>query len=89
MYAVEIHHLRPCYINGDLDSERIIENVKYFGTLKEAKAFIERSVRGKLGNFIKKTRSECYGMYYTNKTWVEENTGEERNESFYFECKKR
>lgn len=86
MYVVNIYHFRPCYINGDLDSESQLQDVKHFKTLKETKAFIERSVKGKYGEYIAKDK--LGGIYFTQKKWVEENTGEERQEHYTYQAKK-
>lgn len=88
MYAVSKYHFQPCYVRGDLSSEQVLEKVDHFKTLKEAKAFIDRNVNGRLGAFAKKTTSGYGGIYFTDKTWVEENTGEKRTEKIWYEAKK-
>lgn len=88
MYAVSKYHFQSCYVRGDLDSEQVLEKVEHFKTLKEAKAFIDRNVNGKLGAFTNKTISGYGGIYFTDKKWVEENTGEERQEYYTYQAKK-
>lgn len=88
MYSVKIEHFRSCYYRGDLDSEWVIENVKYFKTLKEAKVYVKNAVRGKKDSEIINKKSGCYASYFTGKTWVEENTGEERWERYMYTCEK-
>lgn len=72
---VKIRHFRPCYTKGDLDSELVTINALIFDSKKAAKDYIEKAVRGKDAKI-----SKSGAIYFTGKKWVEENTGEEREE---------
>jgi len=75
---------------GDLSSKCELIDVKHYKTRKEAKTFIEQELSGKKnvrreyhrGN----TPSNC--IYFTGHTWIEENTGEERQEYYLYTLSK-
>lgn len=86
MYQVKITHLTEAWERSDLCSKEELVDVKTYRTRKEAKAFIENKLSGKKnarrsyhrGN----TPSVC--TYFTGHKWIEENTGEERQEYYSF-----
>lgn len=88
-YLVEVWHYRPAYRNGDLEDESVIIETRTFKTRKEAKAFIESRVGRKNAKYDwHKGDKPSYVYFWTNKTWIHENTGEECTESFTYCLKK-
>ena len=86
MYIVKKYHYRPTYRRGDLEDETIMIDSYPFKTRKEAKDFVERELRGKrnVNRDYHKGNKKSYCGYYTDKTWVHENTGESCTESFSY-----
>ena len=86
MYTVKKYHYRPAYRKGDLEAETIMIGSYSFKTRKEAKDFIERELRGKKDvyrNYHKgNKKSNC--EYFTDRTWIHENTGDTCTESFSY-----
>ena len=82
-YAVETRLFTSCYERGDLSSEMRLVNVDYFDTQKEVKNFILRRT-GKVSG----SRGDYRGIRFTGKVWVEENTGERREEYYEYRSKK-
>lgn len=85
-YLVKTFHHKPAYIKGDLEEETVMIDAKVYNTRKEAKEFIENKLRGKkqvYRNYHKGDKQSTCG-YYTGKTWINENTGEECEESFTY-----
>lgn len=89
-YLVEIWHYRPAYRKGDLEDESVIIQNQTFKLRKDAKDFIENKLAGKKNAKRDYHRgdknSTCY--YYTGKTWIHENSGEECRECYTFILKK-
>ena len=84
-YAVETTLFTSCYEKGDLSSETKILGTDYFKTKKEALAYITM----KAGKVEKYSVSDIYyGIKFTGKSWVEENTGEKRDEYYQYKLKK-
>lgn len=88
-YLVELWHHRPTYRRGDLEDETVIIENKTFKTRKEGKEFIEKRIRGKEAKCVwRKGDKPSYCYYFTGKTWIHENTGEECLEEFTYFLKK-
>ena len=90
MYIVKKYHYRPAYRRGDLEDETIMIDSYPFKTRKEAKDFVERELRGKRDVYrdYHKGNKKSYCGYFTDKTWVHENTGETCTESFSYTLEK-
>ena len=87
-YLVEVWHHRPCYRRGDLEDESVITQNKTFKLRREAKEWIETQLRGKKNAVRDYHRSDGVCYYYTGKTWIHENSGEECRESYTYNLKK-
>lgn len=85
MYEVRVTHMTEAWEKGDLSSELKLEDVKVYKTRKEAKAYIESRLAGKKA-FREYHRGDVPSIctYFTGHSWVEENTGEERQEYYSF-----
>lgn len=85
-YLVKTIYHKPAYIKGDLEEATVMIDAKFFNTRKEAKEFVENKLRGKkqvYRNYHKGDKqSTC--IYYTGKTWINENIGEKCEESFTY-----
>lgn len=90
MYTVKEWHCRPTYRKGDLEAEEVVINATTFKTRKEAKNYIENKLKGKKDIFrnYHKGNERSYCGYYTDKTWIHENTGDTYKEHFTFELLK-
>lgn len=86
MYQVKITHMTEAYERGDLSSKEELIDVKVYKTKKEAKAFIESELSGKKNVWRSYHRGNTPSIccYFTDHKWVEENTGEERQEYYSF-----
>lgn len=71
---------------GDLSSKEELVDVKHYKTRKEAKAFIESKLAGKKDARREYHRGDTpsYCYYFTGHSWIEENTGEKRDEYYSF-----
>lgn len=89
MYKVEFWHTKPTYRKGDLEDTTEYTTIQ-FSKRKDAKSFIESKLRGlpdvrrdyHTGNIP----SHCVG--FTNKKWVNENSGETCYECLRFKLTK-
>ena len=75
---------------GDLSSNLELVDVKHYKTRKEAKAFVESKLSGKKDVYRSYHRGNTPSIctYFTGHKWIEENTGEERQEYYSFELSK-
>ena len=75
---------------GDLSSHIELVDVKHYKTRKEAKAFVESRLSGKKDVYRSYHRGNTPSIctYFTGHKWIEENTGEERQEYYSFELSK-
>lgn len=89
MYEVKVYHYKPHYRKGDLEDTTELINSKVFKLRKDAKSFIEKEVRGKKtkGSYSR-GNTPSYIYYYTGKTWIHENTGEECSECISYVLQK-
>lgn len=90
MFYIQVTHFRPTYIKGDLDSEVVCIDHKHFAKKSDAVAWVNYETRGKgsiMGN-MKTVKYPIIVKCYTSKKWVEENTGEERQECFTYKITK-
>lgn len=89
-YSVEVKHKRPVYRKGDLEDEIVTINFMNFKSRKLAKEYIEEQLSGKkvvFRNYHKgDTPSVC--TFFTNKRWVNENTGDECEEYYSYIMRK-
>ena len=85
-FKVCSYHFHPAYRNGDLeeDNELLFEQV--FTSWKKAKEFCEEQARTKRGKVERCYKAYDYGdvTVFTGKSWTNENTGEENDESYSF-----
>ena len=81
-YVVKIIHFAPYWRNGDLEDKHYIEEPKYFCTKTEAKSFIQGTGAKPSG------KSWENSVKFTNKEWVNENTGEKCREYYQYILKK-
>jgi len=90
MYQVRITHMTEAWERGDLSSKEELVDVKTYKTRKEAKAFIESKLAGKKTVYRSYHRGDTPSIctYFTGHTWIEENTGEERQEYYSFKLTK-
>lgn len=85
-FVVQMKHYKPVYRNGHLEDELIIEHTRVYKTRRDAKQYIENMLINKnvayrdyhRGN----TPSTC--LYFTDKTWVNEELGVECHEYYQF-----
>lgn len=85
MYEVRITHMTEAWEKGDLSSKLELEDVKTYRTRKEAKAYIEDRLKGKKAfREYHKGNTPSICTYFTGHSWIEENTGEERQEYYSF-----
>lgn len=85
MYQVKIYHHRPYIRRGDLEDETILSASENFKLRKDAKAYIEtklKSLKNVKRGYVKTGTSYCIG--FTGKSWTNENTGDEHDESYKF-----
>ena len=82
---------RSIYRKGDLEDEFVVVYACPFKTRKEAKDYIEKELKGKSNVFrhYHKGNQKSYFIYFTDKTWIHENTGETCNEYFKYELFKK
>ena len=75
---------------GDLSSNLELVDVKHYKTRKEAKAFVESKLSGKKDVYRSYHRGNTPSIctYFTGHKWIDENTGEERQEYYSFELSK-
>lgn len=90
MYQVRITHMTEAWEKGDLSSHIELVDVKHYKTRKEAKAFVESRLSGKKDVYRSYHRGNTPSIctYFTGHKWIEENTGEERQEYYSFELSK-
>lgn len=90
MYQVRITHMTEAWEKGDLSSNIELVDVKHYKTRKEAKAFVESRLSGKKDVYRSYHRGSTPSIctYFTGHKWIEENTGEERQEYYSFELSK-
>ena len=91
MYTVTIHHHDKDWRNGDLEDKFELIYSKNFKTRTDAKAWIERELRGLRGT--KRTDwhkgdTPSYAYCWTGVTWQHENTGEEMEEYYQYTLRK-
>jgi hypothetical protein len=72
---IENYEIRPCYVKGDLSTERVIVGTKVCKTITEGKNYI----KAQTGKAPEKWGDKYRGVKFNGKHWVEENTGEERD----------
>ena len=89
-YSVEVKHRRPVYRKGDLEDEVVTISFMNFKSRKLAKEYIEKQLSGKKDvsrNYHKgDVPSVC--IFFTSKTWVNENTGDECEEYYSYIMRK-
>lgn len=83
MWKVEVDHYKPCYINGDLSSESVNVNCEVFKLKKSALDYIKSEVKS-YKSAVTHTQPYYYVSCFTGKKWIEENTGEEREEVYRY-----
>ena len=88
MYKVVEEHHRPCYRRGDLEDEWVVINTKMFKLKRDAKAYIESKLKGKPEVFRDISKYLYMCGYFTNRTWVNENTGNECVETYQYRLTK-
>ena len=90
MYQVKITHMTEAYERGDLCSKEELVDVITYKTRKEAKAFIEGKLAGKKTVYRDYHRGDTPSVciYFTGHSWIEENTGEERQEYYSYRLTK-
>lgn len=90
MYKLEIFKFEPAYRNDDLEEDTRLLRVESFKTKKAAKEFIKAELSGKKD--IKKCENSgtipSYYYYYTGNKWINENSGEEREECYIYKLTK-
>lgn len=79
MAKVKVVHLRKCWRNGDLEDETVVEDVISFKTQKAAKAYI-----GSKSTKVYKHKDFYCGYRWTGEKWVNENSGEENEETYQY-----
>ena len=86
MYTVRITHFTETIERGDLSSKEELIDVKTYKTRREAKAFIEGQLSGKKSIYRDYHRGDIPSRcaYFTGHTWIEENTGEKRQEYYSY-----
>ena len=88
-YLVELWHHRPTYRRGDLEEKLSSLKTKPLKLEKKEKNLLKKRIKGKKAKCVwhkGDTPSYCY--YFTGKTWIHENTGEECQEEFTYYLKK-
>lgn len=89
-YSVEVKHRRPVYRKGDLEDEIVTINFMNFKSRKLAKEYIEKQLSGKkdISRNYHKGDVPSICTFFTNKTWVNENTGDECEEYYSYIMRK-
>ena len=91
MYTVTVHNHDKDWRRGDLEDKFELVESKNFKTRTDAKAWIERELRGLRGT--KRTEwhkgdHPSYGYCWTGVTWQHENSGEEMEEYWQYTLRK-
>lgn len=89
MYKVTLYHFHPAYRNGDLEEDETIISCNMYKTKKLAKSKVLWEANGHnlhINWHTGNTPSWIY--YYTDKKWVNENSGEELTERFAYKIEK-
>lgn len=90
MYTVTVHHHTKAYRRGDLEDNLELIDSRNFKTRKAAKDFIERNISGKKNVWRRYHKGDEMSScgYFTDVTWVNENTGEDMQEYYQYLLKK-
>lgn len=89
MYKVELWHFYPKYRNGDREEGEELINCEVFKTKKEAKAYVLRKAPTKATQHWHKGDTPSFVYWYTGETWINENSGEKREERYYYKVTKK
>lgn len=91
IYEARCVHHRKAYIKGDLESEDVLHSSETFTTRKAANSYLQRkeSDAKRRGN---KTRINLVGrgdkeselVIFTGNSWINENTGDEHEEYYWY-----
>lgn len=85
MYKVTLTHFYPKYRKGDLEEDTEILQVETFKTKKEAKSWVLWQVNGRRYTESWKTgNSPSRVWWFTDNTWINENSGEKRQECYTY-----
>lgn len=90
MYEVKAYHHKPAMVRGDLEEETVMVASELFKTRAKAKAYIEDQVKGckTVQRDYHRGNETSYVTAFTGYTWINENSGEERQEYYYYRLNK-
>lgn len=85
-YKVQLIHVRPCWRNGDRETEFATLDTRSFKTKKEAKTWIENDMKSKRCTKSSSYKISTYDWFtgFTNKQWFNEGTGEMDGEQYQY-----
>lgn len=95
IYELKRYHHRKAYRRGDLEDEDVQDFSQNFNTRKDANAYLEKKCaeaerKGWTTHLtlVKRGDKPSTLWVYTGETWVNENSGEDQEESFAYQVKK-
>lgn len=90
MYEVKAYHHKPAMDRGDLSEETVMVASELFKTRAKAKAYIEDHVKGckTVRRDYHRGDETSYVTAFTGYTWVNENSGEKRQEYYHYRLDK-
>lgn len=96
IYEVRCVHHRKAWRRGDLESEDVLHSSETFTTRKAANSYLQRkeSDAKRQGNrtrinLVGRGNKESELIIFTGNSWINENTGEENKEYYWYRVIKK